>query len=38
MKDSKFNSTIAYMGDSRATTGRCISSKQNQYTWVNYFT
>ena len=38
MKNSKFNSTMAYLGDSKVPTGRYISSGQNHYTWVNYFT
>jgi len=38
MKNSKFDSTMAYLGDSKATTPRCISSKQDYYTYVNYWT
>jgi len=38
MKNSKFNSTMAYLDDSRAVNGRSISSKQDYYTYVNYWT
>ena len=38
MKNSKFYSTMAYLGDSKEESRKSISSKQEPYTWVNYWT